>query len=459
MERFTQGAREVLLLAQEAAEQFNHKHIATEHLLLGILREGKGVAARTLLDLGVSVDTIESLVRQISGERTSSGRLDLTPGTKKALELAVDEARKLGHHYIGTEHLLLGLVRQNEETAIYILKSLYISPEEVRSRMRRLLSEASPQSSSPSAPGITVSQRPVTSAKTPLLDQLSVDLTAQAESGELDPFVGRDAEITRIAELLFRRKNNGVLLIGAPGVGKTAIIEGLAQRILAKTAPSSLLGKRLLVLRSDSLIAGTYYRGQFEERLRRVIDEVQTANAVLFVDQALMLVSLNVKKDDAYPEKLAEGMPEGKRLSAADIFKPALEGGLIHLIGAMTAEEYTLFEDIDPVLALRFGTVQINEPSLDEAIQMARTVKSRYEAHHHVTITDEAVSAAVSFAVRHLPDHVLPGKAISLLDKAASRANLGRTPDSVPEVTPRTIAEVVSFWTGVPITTILDEHS
>lgn len=451
MERFTRGARQVLTFAQEEAEQLQHNYIGTEHILIGLIREEESVAARTLRDLGLEIPRVEDLMKRISpaSKRTASEHLDLSPNTKQLLELAVEEARRMGHHYIGTEHLLLGLARQ-DSIAVDILKRLNVPPEEVRRQTRRVLQENPLQP--PSVPSPVVPR--TSTVRTPLIDQLSADLTLLAEEGKLDPFVGREAEIARLIEILQRRENNGVLLIGAPGVGKTAIIRGLAQRIVDKSAPPSLHEKRVLLLHSSSLIAGTAYRGQFEERVRRVIAEAQAAKFILFIDQAQMLVSLGVQKDIAFPENLAEGMPEGKRLSAADIFKPALEDGLIHLIGAMTAEEYEHLEKIDLVLARRFGIVQVNEPSVDESISILQAVKPSYETHHQVTITDEAINTTIRLSVRHLTNRVLPGKAIGLMDEAASRVHLYRSGEIEPKVTRQDIIDVIALWTGKPTSEI-----
>jgi len=293
MERFTQRARRVLSLAQEEAERLQHGQIGTEHLLLGLMREEGGVAGRVLRDLGLEQRRVEELVNRLtdSGTRTAATNLDLSPGTKKVLELAVDEARRMGHHYIGTEHLLLGLVRQQEGIAIEVLRRLGISPEEVRRQTRRVLQESPLQSTSkpqPERPQPQPQQRQ-RSDKTPLVDQLATDLTALAAEGKLDPVVGRETEIERVIQVLSRRRKNNPALIGEPGVGKTAIVEGLAQRIVNGDTPRQLLNKRVLQLDVGSLVAGTMYRGQFEERLKRVIEELKSSDTILFIDEVHML--------------------------------------------------------------------------------------------------------------------------------------------------------------------------
>ncbi|MHB8750994.1 MAG: Clp protease N-terminal domain-containing protein [Aggregatilineales bacterium] len=469
-------------LAQEAAERFQHSYIGTEHILLGPMREEGGIAGRVLRDVGVDEPHVEEFFERMTraGQRTPNARPRLSPGTKKVIELAIDEARRMGHHYIGTEHLLLGMVRQNEGIAIDILKRLNVSPEEVRRQTRRVLQE-SPQAThrSPSAvaggPPLQPHMSRQSQTKTPLLDQLAADLNALAEEKKLDSVVGRDDEIARIVEVLCRRENNGALLIGAPGVGKTAIIRGLVQRISDKTAVPWLHDKRVLFLDSSALIAGTVYRGQFEERLRRVIAEAQPENIILFIDQTHTLFGLGAQDiargelgSQGTPESkhltaaeilgevAGEGMPDSKRLSAADIFKPALEDAVIRLIGAMTAEDYAQWERLDPVLARRFQIIRVNPPSTEDTIQIAHAVKPNYEAHHQVKITDEAISAAVRLSVRHLPERALPGKAISLIDEAASRVHLHHSQEAAPQVTASDIAEVVALWTGKSLTEISD---
>ncbi len=330
MERFTQRARRVLSLAQDEAERMQHNYIGTEHLLLGLIREEGGVAGRVLRDLGLDPRRVEDLVLRMThaGKRTSPDeRLDLSPGTKRVLELAVDEARRLEHHYIGTEHLLLGLVRQEEGVAIDVLKRLGVSPEEIKRHTRRVLQDSASPSLPRRTPSESASSTPSTStppaapnasetrpakrrsgeSKTPLVDQLATDLTAKAEAGELDPVIGRDMEIERVIQILSRRNKNNPALIGEPGVGKTAIVEGLAQRIVNHETPRSLEGKRVLQLDVGSLVAGTMYRGQFEERLKRVIEELKSSDSILFIDEVHMLVGAG---------------SAGSSVDAANILKP-----------------------------------------------------------------------------------------------------------------------------------------
>ncbi|MBL8153555.1 MAG: AAA family ATPase, partial [Anaerolineae bacterium] len=315
MERFTQRARRVLSLAQEEAERLRHNYIGTEHLLLGLLREEGGVAGRVLRDLGLEQRRVEELVEEMTraSARTSNTAAELSPGTKRVLELAVDEARRMGHHYIGTEHLLLGLVRQSEGVAIDVLKRLGISPEEVRRQTRRVLQESPVQSTSTETEKQQRAPRDPRQGdgktKTPLVDQLATDLTALAQEGKLDPVVGRETEIERVIQILSRRRKNNPALIGEPGVGKTAIVEGLAQRIVNGETPKPLLGKRVLQLDVGSLVAGTMYRGQFEERLKRVIEELKSSDSILFIDEVHMLVGAG---------------SAGSSVDAANILKPAL---------------------------------------------------------------------------------------------------------------------------------------
>ncbi|MBZ0277015.1 MAG: AAA family ATPase, partial [Anaerolineae bacterium] len=325
MERFTQRARRVLSLAQEEAERLQHNYIGTEHLLLGLLREDGGVAGRVLRDLGLEQRRVEDLVEQMTraSTRTNTANLDLSPGTKRVLELAVDEARRMGHHYIGTEHLLLGLVRQTDGVAIDVLRRLGISPEDIRKQTRRVLQE-SPMQASQTNPE-RQQPRSKQDTKTPLVDQLATDLTAMAREGKLDPVVGRETEIERVIQVLSRRRKNNPALIGEPGVGKTAIVEGLAQRIVMGETPKQLLNKRVLQLDVGSLVAGTMYRGQFEERLKRVIEELKSSDSILFIDEVHMLVGAG---------------SAGSSVDAANILKPALSRGELQCIGATTLDEY-----------------------------------------------------------------------------------------------------------------------
>jgi len=417
MERFTQRARRVLSLAQEEAERLQHNYIGTEHLLLGLMREEGGVAGRVLRDLGLEQNRVEELVERLTraSTRTTQVQLDLSPGTKKVLELAVDEARRMGHHYIGTEHLLLGLVRQSEGVAIDVLKRLGVSPEEIRRQTRRVLQESPLQTQSkkeenrPSRP----SRRP--EGKTPLVDQLATDLTALAQDDKLDPVVGRETEIERVIQVLSRRRKNNPALIGEPGVGKTAIVEGLAQRIINGDTPKPLLNKRVLQLDVGSLVAGTMYRGQFEERLKRVIEELKTSDSILFIDEVHMLVGAG---------------SAGSSVDAANILKPALSRGELQCIGATTLDEYRKHIESDAALERRFQQIIVNEPTIEETIEILQGIKGPYQEHHLVEITDEAIEQAANLSARYVPDRFLPDKAIDLIDEAAARLRMYKSPEA-----------------------------
>jgi len=415
MERFTQRARRVLSLAQEEAEQLQHNYIGTEHLLLGLMREEGGVAGRVLRDLGLEQGRVEELVKRLTraSTRTTPVQLDLSPGTKKVLELAVDEARRMGHHYIGTEHLLLGLVRQSEGVAIDVLKRLGVSPEEVRRQTRRVLQESPLQSSQSKEESRR--PRPRNQEKTPLVDQLATDLTAMASEDKLDPVVGRETEIERVIQVLSRRRKNNPALIGEPGVGKTAIVEGLAQRIINGDTPKPLLDKRVLQLDVGSLVAGTMYRGQFEERLKRVIEELKSSDAILFIDEVHMLVGAG---------------SAGSSVDAANILKPALSRGELQCIGATTLDEYRKHIESDAALERRFQQIVVDEPSIEETIEILQGIKEPYQDHHNVEITDEAIESAANLSARYVPDRFLPDKAIDLIDEAAARLRMYKSPEA-----------------------------
>jgi ATP-dependent Clp protease ATP-binding subunit ClpC len=416
MERFTQRARRVLSLAQEEAERLQHGQIGTEHLLLGLMREEGGVAGRVLRELGLDQRRVEELVVRLtdSGSRIPTGTLDLSAGTKKVLELAVDEARRMGHHYIGTEHLLLGLVRQQDGVAIDVLRRLGISPEEVRRQTRRVLSESPVQQQS-AAPATERESRRANKDKTPLVDQLATDLTALASEGKLDPVVGRETEIERVIQVLSRRRKNNPALIGEPGVGKTAIVEGLAQRIIDGDTPKPLLNKRVLQLDVGSLVAGTMYRGQFEERLKRVIEELKTSDTILFIDEVHMLVGAG---------------SAGSSVDAANILKPALSRGELQCIGATTLDEYRKHIESDAALERRFQQILVDEPTIEETIEILQGIKVPYQEHHNVEITDEAIEAAANLSARYIPDRFLPDKAIDLIDEASARLRMYKSPEA-----------------------------
>ncbi|RMG82021.1 MAG: ATP-dependent Clp protease ATP-binding subunit, partial [Chloroflexi bacterium] len=416
MERFTQRARRVLGLAQEEAERLQHSQIGTEHLLLGLMREEGGVAGRVLRELGLNLRSVEELVVRLADEQpsTSSGQLDLSPGTKKVLELAVDEARRMGHHYIGTEHLLLGLVRQQEGKAIEILRRLSVSPEEIRRQTRRVLQESPMQSTGKKENAESERSSRSRGEKTPLVDQLATDLTRLAEEGKLDPVIGRETEIERVIQVLSRRRKNNPALIGEPGVGKTAIVEGLAQRIVNNDAPKPLLGKRVLQLDVGSLVAGTMYRGQFEERLKRVIEELKSSDSILFIDEVHMLVGAG---------------SAGSSVDAANILKPALSRGELQCIGATTLDEYRKHIESDAALERRFQPIVVSEPTIEETIEILQGIRAAYQAHHNVEITDEAIEAAAHLSARYVPDRFLPDKAIDLIDEAAARLRMYKSPE------------------------------
>ncbi|MCS7207490.1 MAG: ATP-dependent Clp protease ATP-binding subunit [Dehalococcoidia bacterium] len=413
-EKFSERARRVLSLAQEEAVRFNHNYIGTEHLLLGLVRETEGVAARVLANLGVDLNKVRSAVEFIigRGERpVSQESIGLTPRAKKVIELAVDEARRLGHHYIGTEHLLIGLLREGEGVAAGVLESLGVSLDRVRAETQRILSQTTGQAREGRA-----------TARTPTLDQLGVDLTALARQGKLDPVWGRHREIQRVIQILSRRTKNNPVLIGEPGVGKTAIVEALAQRIVAGEVPETLQGKRLVTLDMGALVAGTKYRGEFEERLKKVIEEIRTAgNIILFIDEMHTLVGA--------------GAAEGA-VDAANILKPSLSRGELQVVGATTLDDYRKYVERDPALERRFQPVLVEEPTVEDTVEILRYIKGRYEEHHRLTISDEALVAAARLAARFIPDRFLPDKAIDLVDEAASRVRIQRatTPLSVKEV-------------------------
>lgn len=419
MERFTQRARRVLSLAQEEAERLQHNYIGTEHLLLGLIREEGGVAGRVLRELGLEQRRVEELVERMTraSTRTSTVQPELSPGTKRVLELAVDEARRMGHHYIGTEHLLLGLVRLTEGVAIDILKRLGVSPEEVRRQTRRVLQESPVQNPQPNPeePQGSRRQQRGDRGKTPLVDQLATDLTALAQEGKLDPVVGRETEIERVIQVLSRRRKNNPALIGEPGVGKTAIVEGLAQRIVNGETPKPLLNKRVLQLDVGSLVAGTMYRGQFEERLKRVIEELKSSDSILFIDEVHMLVGAG---------------SAGSSVDAANILKPALARGELQCIGATTLDEYRKHIESDAALERRFQPILVSEPSIEETIEILQGIKGPYQDHHNVEITDEAIEAASTLSARYIPDRFLPDKAIDLIDEASARLRMYKSPEA-----------------------------
>jgi ATP-dependent Clp protease ATP-binding subunit ClpC len=400
-DKFSERARRVLTLAQEEAQRLNHNYIGTEHVLLGLVREEEGVAARVLVQMGVSLAKMRSAIEYVigPGEKPSSGATGLTSRAKRVIELAIDEARQLGHSYIGTEHLLLGLLREGEGVAAGVLDSFNITLERTRTEITRLLSQGAAKSRLTRAAG-----------RTPTLDQVGVDLTAAARAGKLDPVIGRHKEIERVIQILSRRTKNNPALIGEPGVGKTAIVEGLAHRVIEGDVPETLEGKRIVALDMAAVVAGTKYRGEFEERLKKVIDELKAAsNCILFIDEFHTMVGA--------------GAAEGA-VDAANILKPSLARGELQCIGATTLDDYRKHVERDAALERRFQPVLVEEPSVEEALDILRGVKERYEEHHQLTITEDALGAATNFASRYIPDRFLPDKAIDLIDEAASRVRI-----------------------------------
>ncbi len=415
-DKFTERARRVLTLAQEEAHRFNHNYIGTEHILLGLVREGDGVAAKVLANLGVELNKVRSAVEFIigRGDRTVLGEIGLTPRAKKVIELAVDEARRLNHSYIGTEHLLLGLVREGEGIAAGVLESLGVNLERVRAETTRILSQSQPQAAAAGSGART-------SSRTPTVDQLGIDLTQAARNNQLDPVIGRSNELERVVQILSRRTKNNPVLIGEPGVGKTAIAELLAQRIVSGDVPETLQNKRLLTLDIGSLVAGTKYRGEFEERLKKVIEEIKGAgNCVLFIDELHMLVGA--------------GAAEGA-VDAANILKPSLARGELQCIGATTLDEYRKHIERDAALERRFQPIVVEQPSVEETIEILKGIRPRYEEHHKLKISDEALSDAAELSARYVIDRHLPDKAIDLIDEASSRVRIRRaaTPPSLKE--------------------------
>jgi ATP-dependent Clp protease ATP-binding subunit ClpC len=414
-ERFTERARQVVVLAQEEARTLKHNYIGTEHILLGLLREEEGLAARVLESLDITVERVRAQVVRIvgSGEEVTSGQIPFTPRAKKVLELALREALSLGHNYIGTEHILLGLVRENEGVAARILLDFDADSEKIRNEVIRMLSgpggrrqgqgSGSGSSGSSGSPG-----EGKKSSK--LLDQFGRNLTKLAAEGKLDPVVGRETEIERIMQILSRRTKNNPVLIGEPGVGKTAVVEGLAQRITNSDVPELLKNKQIYTLDLAALVAGSKYRGEFEERLKKVMKEItQRGDIILFIDELHNLVGA--------------GAAEGA-IDAASILKPALARGELQTIGATTLDEYRKYLERDSALERRFQQIRVEEPSIEETVEILKGLRDRYEQHHKVQITDEALRAAGELASRYISDRFLPDKAIDLIDEAASRMRI-----------------------------------
>jgi len=413
--RFTERAQKVLALAQEEALRLGHNNIGTEHILLGIVREGEGIAAKALSALGLSTEKIQKEVEALIGRgQELTQTIHYTPRAKKVIELSMDEARKLGHSYVGTEHILLGLIREGEGVAARVLNNLGVSLNKARQQVLHLL--GSNEAASSHQGGGT------SNANTPTLDSLARDLTVVAREGSLDPVIGRSKEIQRVIEVLSRRTKNNPVLIGEPGVGKTAIAEGLAQQIVNNEVPEILRDKRVMTLDMGTVVAGTKYRGEFEDRLKKVMDEIrQAGNIILFIDELHTLIGA--------------GGAEGA-IDASNILKPSLARGELQCIGATTLDEYRKYIEKDAALERRFQPIQVDEPTLDESIQILKGLRDRYEAHHRVSISDEAIEQAVKLSDRYISDRFLPDKAIDLIDEAGSKVRLRSftTPPNLKEL-------------------------
>ena len=400
--RFTERARKVIILAKEEARRFNHDYIGTEHLLLGLIREGEGVAAAVLQKMGLSLQNIRLEIEKLvqPGPTTQIlGDIPFTPRAKKALELSAEEARSLGHNYIGTEHLLLGLIREGEGVASQVLMNLGLDLNKVRNEVMGLLGSALPGTG-----------QPQTKSKTPALDAFGRDLTALANEGKLDPVIDRRGEIERVIQILSRRTKNNPVLLGEAGVGKTAIVEGLAQSIIAGNVPEVLKNKRIVILDLALMVAGTKYRGQFEERIKAVMEEIKRSHdVIIFIDELHTLVGA--------------GAAEGA-IDASNILKPSLSRGEIQCIGATTIDEYRKHIEKDAALERRFQTIMVEPPSVPQTIEILKGLRDKYEAHHRVAFKDEALEASAKIADRYVSGRFLPDKAIDLIDEAGSRARL-----------------------------------
>src|SRR5438309_2155035 len=417
-ERFTDRARRVVVLAQEEARMLNHNYIGTEHILLGLIHEGEGVAAKALESLGISLEGVRQQVEEIigQGQQAPSGHIPFTPRAKKVLELSLREALQLGHNYIGTEHILLGLIREGEGVAAQVLVKLGADLNRVRQQVNQLLHGYQGKEPAAGAPSETA---PSTSL---VLDQFGRNLTQGAREGKLDPVIGREKEIERVMQVLSRRTKNNPVLVGAPGVGKTAVVEGLAQKIVKGEVPETIKDKQLYTLDLGALVAGSRYRGDFEERLKKVLKEIRTrGDIILFIDEIHTLVGA--------------GAAEGA-IDAASILKPMLARGELQTIGATTLDEYRKYLEKDAALERRFQPIQVAEPTVAHTIEILKGLRDRYESHHRVTITDQALVAAANLADRYISDRHLPDKAIDLIDEAGSRLRIHRmrTPSDYREL-------------------------
>lgn len=403
--RFTERAQKVLALSQEEAIRLGHNNIGTEHILLGLVSEGEGIAAKALSSLGLETKKIQEEVEALIGVgKKSSQTIHYTPRAKKVIELSMDEARKLGHTYVGTEHILLGLIREGEGVAARVLNNLDVSLNRARQQVLQLLGS---NETVRKGQGRQTQNSP---ASTPTLDSLARDLTVIAKEGNIDPVIGRGKEIERVIQVLSRRTKNNPVLIGEPGVGKTAVAEGLAQQIVDNEVPETLRDKRVMTLDMGTVVAGTKYRGEFEDRLKKVMEEIRHAgNVILFIDELHTLIGA--------------GGAEGA-IDASNILKPSLARGELQCIGATTLDEYRKYIEKDAALERRFQPIQVDEPTVEQSIQILKGLRDRYEAHHRVTITDEAIDAAVQLSNRYITDRFLPDKAIDLIDEAASKVRL-----------------------------------
>lgn len=499
MDKLTQRAYRVLLLAQEEARRLNYSTVGTEHILLGLIREEGGIAAQVLVNLGLDLNHLRSEIERLigRGDGTSYGALPFTSRAKKVLEYASESAQELNHNYIGTEHLLLGLLKEGEGVAAHVLEGMGVRLEDVTIEILKLLGEPIDPTKIKGRQMATNNTNKKRRAVTATLDEFGRDLTQLARQGKLDPIIGREKELERIIQILSRRTKNNPVLVGEPGVGKTAIVEGLAQKIVEGDVPDTLLNKRIIAIDMGSIVAGTKYRGEFEERMQRIIEEVKMAkDVVLFIDEIHTLVGA--------------GAAEGA-VDAANILKPSLAKGEIQLIGATTPAEYRKYIEKDGALERRFQPVMVNEPTPEETIQILKGLREKYEIYHRVKITDEAIEEAVKLSVRYITDRFLPDKAIDVIDEAAARVRLKRqkntahsnlelelarireqkeiairnqaferaaqlrdeerkieeylrsfmettSPGNLGVVTPEDVAQVVATWTGIPVAQLLMEE-